>query len=359
MKDDRAPLTMRVYNANPRGFAYLCIAYPIFQILFIPIVLFLAKTFPNLKYADFLPGLPAFVFFALILIHCLFSFHKVHLSSDHITLSWLGIPLQTVPSEQLRFLYAVGDERWDQLCLTCLTTDELAAQEEISLSKNFFSKHDLPYLKQKPDYISTLARKHLLRLRNRAFLLICKNGTLFLPMDLILLEQIRTLYPTLPYKNFTECKNCNSLSLRSNQYAPTFSTTVHYCTPEIKDDAIVYKELKRTIATFPLHSVKTIARVDIFGEHSRYRPHHTAVLLLSTLTLEEMIENSPLADGSAELRAYAFAYKQAKSWQYKSTDCCNLYYTQQTLNHLRTHCPTAQHLDLSSCWLTDQEPLSV
>ena len=350
---NRHVISLRVCNNISRNLTWLCIAYPVFQLLSIPIFHLLCKFFPLLKASESVLYIPVYAFIMLFFLQGLFLFYSVTLSQDRIIVSWLGLPLRTVPTGNLRFLCAVGNESADRLCLACKVPEELAPLEESALLKGLLTKHDVPFLKQNPDSINILARKYLLRLRKKSFLQIRKQDVIFLPMDPILLEQVRRLYPNLPYKNYTDCQKTYVTPSWSVHKVPCYAMIYQYYTSEITEDSVIYTELKKVVGTFPLFSVKTIARVDMFRDADRYNPHYIPVLLLSTFSIDEMAEQSSLSGRTTEIRAYDFAYRQVKAWRIQAIDCCNLYYTENALETLRELCPNADYLDISHSWVKD------
>ncbi len=349
-------LSIRVCNDYAfRGDIFCLVCIVVFP-LWMSLSFLLKGIFPSFKISEWFIYLPIFSFFGVMVIHALFLFHKVHFTKDDLCLSWCGIVLKTIPLEDLHLLCAVGNEVGDNLCLTCHTPDELALLEEKALLQNFFTKHEVLFLKRKANFRESFAQKYLIRLRKRSLPLFRKEKTFFLPMDLILLQQIRTLYPNLPYKNYTECGKHEKFSNWSNKYAPCFRNIMSYYSPELVGNSLVYRSEKKIKRTIPLSTIQTIVRVDVFMPQNRYYPHHVPVLFLSNLSIDDMAEKAELSHMSRLLRAYQYAANQVKQWDIKKDNCCNLHYTDKTATQLQILCPDAQWLDLSDLWFTHSPP---
>ena len=348
-------LSIRVFNDHFLG-RYLPFMIPIFLLiilLWIPLFSLVENQFHNSEMKGLFEILPAILFFVFYFGTIPLLFHKVQLAKDHIRLSWCGILLKEIPADSLKLLCTVGDERWDQLCLTCHIPEELASMEEVELGKHFLTKHDVPFLKRKANYQEDFARRHLLRLNKKLLQWKRKENTLFLPMDPIVLQQLRELYPSLPYKNYTICKKFTNNRYWSSKYAPYFRPFITLYRSEFTEDSVVFRSDKKIKRTVPLSSVRSIIRVDIFMDHNRQYTHHTPVLFLSELALEELAEKSTLSHKSPRLRAYKFAHTQVKHWRISTPRCCNLHCTEEAVSQLQVKCPHAQWLDLSDTWLSD------
>jgi len=353
--DKEHSLWIRVFYDHFLG-RYLAYMLPIFiliMLLWIPLLILVKNLFHAPEVGELFGILPYILFLVALFGSIPFLFHKVQLAKDHIRLSWCGILLKEIPVDSLKLLCAVGDERWDQLCLTCHIPEELASMEEVELGKHFLTKHDVPFLKRKANYQDDFARRYLLRLDKKLLQWKRKENILFLPMDLILLHQLRELYPALPYKNYTECKKDSNERYWSSKYAPYFRTFLTMYRPELTEDSVVFRAGKKIKRAFPLCSVRSIIRVDIFMANNRHYAHHTPVLFLSELTVEEMADRSALSHKSPRLRAYIFAHTQVKHWRISTPSCCNLHCTEEAVSQLQAKCPHAQWLDLSDTWLSN------
>ncbi len=343
-------LSQRVCNDYAIRGGIFCSVYIVFFPLWLCVLFLLKELMPDLKISEWVAYLPIFLVFGVMVFQSLFLFHKVHLTKEGAILSWCGISLKTIPSDCLQLLCAVGNEYGDNLCLTCHTTDDLALLEEKALLKNYFTKHEVLFLKRKANFREGFAQKYLIRLRKHALPLFRKEKTLFLPMDLVLLQQIRALYPNLPYKNYTECSKEQKGAYWSYKYAPCFRPTWSNYVPELGEDSLVYRSGKKINRTIPLSTIQTIVRIDVFVLQNRYFPHHVPVLFLTNLSIDDMAKQSTLSHMSQSLRAYQYAVDQVKHWDIKANNCCNLHYKEETIARLRSLCPNAQWLDLSDLW---------
>ncbi len=359
MKKDNS-LSLIVCNGHSlnRAFLHSSLLYLCGMLVTLPLSLLLERLLPMIDRGDWFV-LPPVLFFLFIIADCLFSVHKIRLTKDSLLLTWCGIPVKSISLDELRLLCAVGNEQYDLLCLTCHSPDELAQMEEADMLRNYFSKDELPFLKQKADYRDSFARKQALRLSQKPFLLLRNEKTLFLRMDPLLLQQIRALYPELPYRNYTDCKKYTIPYYGSKSYRLCMqSFTTHY-SPELTASSIEFYRGTVVKRTVPLSTIQAIVRVDIFMAESKTSPHHLPLLFLSNLSVKEMAEKSTFSHKSNPMKAYKYAHDQAKRWRIDTPDCCNLPCTEDTIAHLKVHCPNAQWLDISEHWLADSPCVKV
>lgn len=347
-------LSYRVFGfENPfRSLLYVFFFLPLMAIIMFPLSLLLTWWFPTVDRAVWI-GAPCYLYMLFGLAHVIFQCHRILLSKDRILITWCGIRFKSIRPEDLKLLCAVGDEWNDRLCLSCYTTEELARMEEASMQRNWITRHEIPFLKRQPNHENRLARKHLLRSGKKAFLILQKKKIVFLPMRMDVLEQLRGLYPRLPYKNYTECKK-----YRENLYGDKDERLSAYSEdpffhPEIWEDRILYYSGKTVKRIVPLTQIRSVVRIDLFMVQHRHAPHHMPLLFLSDLSIEQMSERSRLHQGSTALRAYCYAYDRGMRWRITSPDCCNLPCTEEMIHQLQELCPNVQWLDLSDRWLTD------
>lgn len=321
-------------------------------LLMFPLSALLKKLFPLID-TDIWFILSAVPFVLYYVGNILFAFYKAEFTEDRLILSWCGVRLKTIATEDLRLLCTVGDEFYDFLCLTCHTPQDLAQAEESDMVRSFITKDEVPFLKRKANYPDILARKRLLRLSKQPLLLLRKEKALCIPMDLILLQQIRELYPQLPYKNYSERKRYSKPYYGSKKYQLCLEAIHAYYTPEFTDDSIALYRGANVKRTIPLSTVQSIVRVDLFIANRRNGPNYLPLLFLSKLSIEEMAQKSKYFHASASYKAYKYAYSHAKYWTITTPDCCNLPCTEAVIDQLKVLCPNAQWLDFSDTWLSD------
>lgn len=314
------------------------------------LLLLLMHFFPFIRNYDWLLVLPGLLSLVLIALHLLSGFYTITLTKDMVMLSWLHIPLRKIPIEKLRIFCAVGNEWEDALCLTTRTIEEMAQLEEKHLLRNYFTKYDVPFIKKKADWQDALAKKYLMRMWRRPFGIFRDQTTILWQMDPVVQHQIRKLYPQQPYKNYTCITGKQATPYFDKTKAPCFWMPMEPCSVAIQEDAIVLYTKKEEKRRFLLRDIKTIVRVDVFGQ-SKHFPHHFPLLFLSVHSLLDAAQ-----EGVAEERlfqAYQTAAKEAMRWTVKKDDCCNLPYTPELVAHLHALCPDAQWIDLSDGWLNN------
>jgi hypothetical protein len=244
----------------------------------------------------------------------------------------------------------VGNEREDALCLTTRTIEEMAQLEEKHLLRNYFTKYDVPFIKKKADWQDALAKKYLMRMWRRPFGIFRDQTTILWQMDPVVQHQIRKLYPQLPYKNYTCITGKQATPYFDKTKAPCFWMPMEPCSVAIQEDVIVLYTKKEEKRRFLLRDIKTIVRVDVFGQ-SKHFPHHLPLLFLSVHSLADAMQED--ATEEQLFQAYQTATREALRWTVKKDDCCNLPYTPELVAHLHALCPDAQWIDLSDGWLNN------
>lgn len=346
------PLSLRVIYAqwSDTFMLYGWIVLPLMLLVMVPFFLLLARWFPSAMLSSRL-GIPSALFLLYYLLNFVFLFYKVHLSGNKIHITWCGLTVKTLEPKELKLLCAVGNEWGNHLCLTYHTAEELAQREEAKMLKNWITRHEVPFLKNKANYIDSMAKKQLFRLLRKSFFLFRKDKTVFLPMGTELFHQLRELYPQLPYKNYTECQKYRVKYYCNRNETLSIYGLTPYFRPDFTEDAIVYYSGKKLVRTVPLSEVRSIVRIDLFTSPSKGIPCHLPLLFLSTLTLSELADKSNFSHNSTDLRAYNYAYDQGKRWRIKTPNCCNLPCTEEMITRLKKQCPNARWLDLSDSWL--------
>lgn len=353
MEKDRA-LSYRVVKSDDifRSLLYIWLVVPLAVIIMFPLSLLLTRWFPTVDRLTWITA-PCILYILFLLGNTTFLCHRIHLSKDRILITWCGIRFKSIRPEELKLLCAVGDEWGDRLCLSCYTAEELSRMEEASMQRNWITRYEVPFLKRQADHENRLARKHLLRSCRKTFLILQKKKIAFLPMGMEVLDQLRELYPQLPYKNYTECnKYRTNIYGNKNELLSVYSATPFY-RPEIREDQILYYSGKKVKRTVPLTQIRSIIRIDLFMVQSKHAPHHLPLLFLSPLSIEQMSELSELHQGSTVLRAYRYAYDRGLRWRITTPNYCNLPCTEEMIYPLQELCPNVQWLDLSDRWLTD------
>ena len=303
---------------------------------------------------DWVLFFPWIITTVLLVCYMVFSFrYTVTLTEETIVRSWLGIPLCKYSVSDLQIFCAVGDEREDLLCLTSRTVEEMAQLEERKLLRSFISKHDVPFLKKRADWQDVLARKYLNRLRRSPLGSFRDKKTLFMALDLGVQQQIRCLYPNLPYKNYTGITKNKAYFYFNKAAIPYFGMPTDLYFAEFQNDHIILRTKKQIKRRIPFADIKTIVRVEIFRPGDKYFPHHLPVLFLSVYQPEEMAKRARRLENDPILQAYRYAEREAMWWTAKREDCCNLPYTEETVAKLRRLCGHAQWIDISDGWLLD------
>jgi len=348
-------LKARGFGLSDFSFYYMGIFYTISMWLLLILFIPLSHFFPTLKEYEWIFIFPFLIpFCILILIYFLFFFYNITLNDKEIVLSLFSIPFRTIPVSNLRLFCTVGNEREDVLCLTSHTIEELSFLEEKRLLGNFFTKHEVSFLKKKADYQDRFARKYLNRIRRNFFSLFIDTKTIFIKMDPILQHRIRELYIDLPYKNYTGITTYNNNPYIDKTKIPSFIVTSSPCFFKIKEDSIVVKMKKVEKQRIKLSEVKTIVRVDIFKAYHKYFPHHTPILYLSTFSQSEILQKTLKHEENELHTIYRYAEKEAFDWSVKKDYCCNLPYTPEVISSITALCPNAKWIDISQSWIDDK-----
>ncbi len=325
---------------------YSWIILPLVALIMAPISLLFVRWFPATRRQEWLVA--ACVLFLLYFIgNGIFLLHKVHLSKDKVILTWCGIRMKVLDSSELRLLCAVGNEWGNHLCLTCHGVEELAQMEERGMLRNWITRHEVLFAKERADYMDSFARKQLLRQAKKSFLILRKDKTIYLPMRTELLFQLKEMYPDLPYKNYTQCPKYKQKDYSAKREILSVYGLTPYFRTEITEEAILYYSGKKIVRTVPLSTVRSIVRIDIFMISRNISSYYLPLLFLSALSLEKMADRSDFSHDSLFLRAYNYALDQGKQWRISTPNCCNLPCTEETVIRLKESCPHARWLDLS------------
>lgn len=353
MRQKNAPISTRGFGLSGISVFYLSVIYLALMWLGLLILIPLVHFFPAVKGKNWILAVPCLLVTGMLLAHLLSSFYRVILTEDRVVLSWLRIPLRKLFEQDMRLFCAVGNEREDVLCLTSRTVEEMALLEEKHLLRSFVTKYDVPLIKKKNDWQDVLARKYLNRMRRSPLGIFSDKQILFMTMDPVVQHKIHSLYPQLPYKNYTGVTRNRKNTFFNPKTAPCFWMPTDPCSVEIMDDGIVLRTKKEIKRRFVPEKIRTIVRVDIFRSYDKFFPHHLPVLYVSVYTPEEMVGISKETESSPILQAYRYAEREALHWYVKKENGCNLPCSPEILSQLKSLCGHAQWIDISDGWICD------
>lgn len=246
------------------------------------------------------------------------------------------------------------------MCLTAHSIDELASRREVKLLRCYFTKHEVPLRKKRADWAESFAREYLNGLRKHPFGIFRDPQTIMMPMQTTLQYLIHSMYPEIPYKNFTDMTPCHSI--REN-IAPCFSLQLSDYRIDLQNEGIWVSANRKKRFCIPAQDIKTVVRVDIFTSYAKYLPHHLPILFITKMTEEELASNPPgklcemntdLLPNRQTLLAHACASDLSQRWTVRKTDSCNLYLTETNIRRIRTLYPHACWIDLSDSWTKDR-----
>ena len=301
---------------------------------------------------------------SLIFIILLLSFTSiVQFDSDQITLRMLGIPVRRLNLSEISLMCAVGNHRDSVLCFAARPIEDMAADMEKRLQKSWLLRHEAYFRRKKPDWQDSFARDYLLRLMNTPFGPFRSREVIMVPLDPILAHRLRSLYPHLPYRNYTLVPvQPSSYHYRANQ--PYESVLYAANQLKISEDGILLFNAKENLFLLPAGEIQTIVRADRFVNSDKYRAHHPPLLIVTRLTESELARRAPArlcavhasAPDASSLLAAAYCLLQACRWNIKNHDFVPVICTQNNIDSLRTFCPHAHWIDLSDSWLIDRNP---
>lgn len=291
------------------------------------------------------------------------AFYRASLGPDGLTLTRMGIFVRTIPASQLRLLCMVGNEREDVLCLSTWSIEELAQLEERKMLKNALTRHDVALFKRRGDWQDCFARNYLNRLR-RSPLRIRKNkGVILLNADPTLQFLLHTMYPQLPYRNYTGVTAHYRMYERERN-VPCFTLQESEYSIHPQQDGIHIRTKKEERWSLPAEQIRTIVRVDRFGSYEKFYPHHMPILIITSLSAEELASRTPENlfgaetagfPNAEELLAQAYCRRQVNRWTIKNTQMCPMHGTDSNAETLRSLYPHARWIDLSANWLENSD----
>ena len=291
---------------------------------------------------------PYLLIAVMFVAHLLSALYTVTLTKETVVLSWLGIRLRRYAVKDLRTFCAVGNGREDVLCLTCHTIEQMALLEEERRLRSWITRHEVPFLKRKPDWQEGLAKMYLDRIRRSPLGILRDSKTLLMPMDPVAQHRLRALYPQLPYRNYTGING--SLSHDRTTVTRLWMLSSEYSV-DLREDAIALSTKKEVKWTLSPEDIKTVVRVDHFQSYARHLPHHLPTLFLSVHAPEELAGMAQCPEEDPVLRAYRYAETEARQWSVKTQSHCALDHTAETEARLRTLCGNAQWIDISESWM--------
>ena len=362
MKQQSFHLKVHGFGLSGASIFYLFFIYIACIVLWALALLPLGYFFPALMQHDWAVLMPYLIVVLILLVHACASFVTVSLDEKEIRVFYLGIPIRKIPVSELRLFCAVGNGRENILCLTTHGIAEMAAWQEKKLVRNYFTKYDVPFIKKKSNWQDVLARKYLNGLRKSPRGVFKDRDVVFLEIEPVLQVLLRSMYPQLPYKNYTEIKATSIITYQPLNMVPCFTLQAALYYVSIQEDGIHISTKKNPVFYIAAQSVKTVVRVDVFRDYDRMYPDHIPILFVSTLSADELAakapqtiygENTDAFPNKRALLAYAYASRAALGWRVKYQDQCPLLCTQTHITQLRECCPQAEWIDLSENWLND------
>lgn len=344
---------------------YATVIYLVLQWLLALLLLPLTYFFPALEKHAWIFALPCVVVLAILVANGLASFFTVSLDETGVCLYWFRIRIRQIPADRLRLFCAVGNVKEDVLCLTSRCIADMALREEKKLLHSSFTKDEVFFIKKKPNWQEVLARRYLNGLRRSLWGIFKDREVIFLEMQPDLQQLIGALYPQLPYRNYTEVRSACPRYEPSKNAVFSFSVYTERCYADIQEDGIHISTKKKPVFQIAARHIKAVVRVDVFRPYWRYYPHHIPLLLVSSLSVDELAANAPQQrygehtaafPSCRTLRAYACAARTALRWKIKDQDFCLLPCTRTNMTLLRAHYPDAEWIDLSDGWLSDKNP---
>lgn len=349
-------LKIRGFGLSAAAVSYSILLFLAAQFAVVLVSVPLARFFPAMGNSTWLMMLPYGLILTLFVLYLLASFYTVILDPEQIILTWMGIPIRKIPASQLRLFCAIGDNREDVLCLTAHSVEELASRREAKLLRCYFTKYEVPLRKKSANWAENFAREYLNALRNHPFGIFQDPLTIMMPMQTSIQYLIDTMYPEIPYKNFTDMTACPPIK---ENVAPCFPLQLSDHRVDLREDGIYVSANKKKRFCIQAKDIKTVVRVDIFTSYAKYFPHRLPILFVTKMTEEELASNAPknlrgiapdLLPNRQALLAQACANVLSMRWTARKTDSCPLHLTETNANRIQALYPNAQWIDLSDSW---------
>ena len=348
MKPARIPLELPAKYLNPIYFLLVIVVW------YLPLYGMLLLDLPD----GLLLGLAitwVLLVFGLMFFPCCYY---LILQPEEVQICLFGKVIQRIPASGLQYIYSAGTFRTTYLCLSALTPEELAQLREKKLQKGFFSRQDLPAIKNSANWQLKLAREYLIKPDWKISNLHTATPILWMPFDPVIAIFLRRLYPQLPcmdlrtYPGSPSAYPPDQIPFHSERYRAD-ETGIH----------ILSTVRREELRCFPAAQIKTIFRLDRFVQLSKVEPAYASYLVVSELSVAELAERGkrkgrqkwkkqlisqlPEAD---ELYAAEFHFSGLPTWNVRTSTDCHMEYTPQTEALLRRLYPHAQWIDYSAKW---------
>ena len=273
---------------------------------------------------------------------------RVRFEEGGIRVVQFGRTVFYLPEEKIGMICGVGDHRGQNLCITELTLDQVAALREAGLNKSPLRRGEVKYLKMSPAWRRTFTEEYLNQQRCLPFRFMADRRFLMIRCDAVMITVLRRLYPQVPYENLLK-----QSMMTETDVAPTdLRKTTHWAFP--KEDGIHIFWNEKPTWVMPKEQIRTIARVE---EYENMINIHRSLLVVTTDTVEELerldllpleIENGSIRDfpwGPEMIAAYG-CLAQAERWHGNKGKVCALFYSEKKEKLLRELYPEAQWVSL-------------
>lgn len=295
-----------------------------------------------------------------LLFPVLTSLYTVTIDPDKIVLKWCGFFKKAISTADLKLFCSLGNEKETFLCLSFRSEEELAQAREHRLLRSSLNKHNVPLLKQRPNWQHTFARDRLLRIHRDPLRLIKRTDIVVLTMSSSLQYRIQHMYPQLPYRNFTGTSYVYTpkYNTMSKTQAVRFPAFFYNYQASLQAEGIHVSNNSKTLFSLPAEKIKTAIRVDIFTNDRKNQPAHCPLLFVSCLSEEDLLVLAPqqlesdFPDKKA-LLALMCATDIAKRWTPKDSHSCLLYYTEKNLQTFHSLYPNIPINGIGANWLYD------
>lgn len=279
---------------------------------------------------------------------------QVRFETDGIRVVQFGRTVFYLPEEKIGMICGVGGHRSQNIFITELTLDQVAALREAELNKSPLRRGEVKYLKMSPAWRRTFTEEYLNRQRCLPFRFLADRRFLMIRCDAVMITVLRRLYPQVPYENLLkQATSVDKIVLKD--FAPSQIAENFRAFPQEDGIHIFLGDKPRWV--FPRECIRTIARVDRYDFASKAVNNHTPLLVVSADTVEELervdllprdIENGTVRDypwGAEMIAAYG-CLAQAERWHGNKGKVCALFYSEEKEELLRELYPEAQWVSL-------------
>ena len=301
----------------------------------------------------------AFLFYN-ILLYCYYQ--DILITKETLTFKRFSAKPIIIPVSEIKAIFAVGNEQDNVLCLSCYTVEELAAIQEKRLTRNLFTRQDIPFRKRISNWQDDFAAEYLRHIRYGIFTPFKENRIIMLEMQTPLQQAMKEMFPHLPYYNFSQGKDIfvSPYSSFANTGSICLQFTIFDPKVYMETDGIHVKANKKEIVFIPAEEIKTAVRIDLFTSYHKYFPHHLPVLFITSLSCDELASKeesngyknlSLPKNKSKSLSALTAATALAYRWNGKAADHCVIPYTKKNIQKLQDLYPQVVLDDSSSKWI--------